>query len=125
MEVRRESGLYNVRNHADVPSVNSIDDMMSVDTTEETTEAWQQELGDRVEEIINRKRSSVQGRELALAKYAHILMGHYAYDEIQSKTNELFPALLKSVKSESEKEASLALRGRNIFCADVDSADRS
>lgn len=86
--------------------------MLSADAPEDTTEAWKQDLGDRIEEIIDRKRSSVQGRETTLAQYVHILMSHYAYDEIDGKESELFPALMKSVKSEnSEKETSLALRG--------------
>lgn len=93
-------------------SVNSIDDMLAIDAPEDNNALWQQELGDRMEEIIDRKRSSVQGREVALAQYVHILMGHYAYDEIDRKTSELFPALLKSIKADSsEKETSLALRG--------------
>jgi hypothetical protein len=96
----------------DLCSVNSIDEVLSADIPEDTTEAWKQDLGDRIEEIVDRKRSSVQGRETTLAQYAHILMGHYAFEEIQHKTSELFPALLKSVRSESEKEVSLALRGR-------------
>ncbi|KAH6674549.1 interferon-related developmental regulator-domain-containing protein [Halenospora varia] len=92
-------------------SVNSIDDMLSLDVPEDATEAWRQDLADRMEEIIDRKRSSVQGRETSLAQYNHILMSHYSYDEIQSKTSELFPALLKSVKAgSSEKEICLALR---------------
>ncbi|TVY78399.1 Uncharacterized protein LSUE1_G008915 [Lachnellula suecica] len=92
-------------------SVNSIDDMLSADVPEDATEAWKQDLGDRVEEIIDRKRSSAQGRESALAQYGHYLMSHYAFEELESKTSELFPALLKSIKSESsEKETCLALR---------------
>lgn len=97
-----------------IPSVNSIDDMLSLDVPEDATEAWRQDLADRMEEIIDRKRSSVQGRETSLAQYNHILMSHYSYDEIQSKTSELFPALLKSVKAgSSEKEICLALRGQS------------
>jgi hypothetical protein len=93
-------------------SINSIDDMLSADVSEDTSEAWKQDLGDRIEEIIDRKRSSVQGRETTLTQYVHMLMSHYSHDEIESKTSELFPALMKSVKSESsEKETSLALRG--------------
>ena len=65
-----------------------------------------------MEEIIDRKRSSVQGRESSLAAYIHILMSRYAFTEIEHKTGELYPAFLKSVKTESsEKETSLALRG--------------
>lgn len=86
--------------------------MLSADAPEDTTEIWKQDLGDRVEEIIDRKRSSVQGRESTLAQYVHILMSHYAHDQIENKTSELFPALLKSIKADSsEKETSLALRG--------------
>jgi hypothetical protein len=76
------------------------------------TELWKQELGDRIEEIIDRKRSSVHGREAALGAYNHFLMSRYAYDEIERKMSELIPAFLKSVKAESsEKETCLALRG--------------
>lgn len=97
-------------------SVNSIDEMLSTDPSEDVAEGWKQDLGDRMEEIIDRKRSSVQGRETALTIYTHILMSRYAYQEIQHKTSELFPALLKSVKGEgSEKEACLALRGKPWF----------
>lgn len=93
-------------------SINSIDDMLSADVSEDTSEAWKQDLGDRIEEIIDRKRSSVQGRETTLAQYVHMLMSHYSHDEIEGKSSELFPALMKSVKSESsDKETSLALRG--------------
>lgn len=88
--------------------------MMSADvSSEETGESWESAFGNLVEEIINRKRSSTQGRELALARFCNVLMRHYVYDAIRSKTNELIPALLKSVKSESEQEAGMALRGKN------------
>lgn len=81
-------------------------------SSEDVTEAWKQDLADRTEEIIDRKRSSVQGREACLAAYVHILISHYAFGEIDHKTSELFPAFLKSIKAESsEKETALALRG--------------
>jgi hypothetical protein len=86
--------------------------MISTDAPEDVSEAWKQDLGDRIEEIIDRKRSSVQGREATLQAYIHILMSRYTLEEIKHKTSELFPALLKSIKAESsEKETSLALRG--------------
>lgn len=86
--------------------------MLAVESTsEDAAEVWQQALDDRVEEIIDRKRSSEQGREKTLAQYNHLLMSHYANSEIENKLSEIIPALLKSVKSDSsEKEASLALR---------------
>lgn len=92
-------------------STNSIDEMLAGDAKEDVEGTWQQDLGDRMEEIIDRKRSSVQGRETALAQYIYLLMSHYAIDELESKMSELIPALLKSIKTDSsEKEASLALR---------------
>jgi len=86
--------------------------MLAGESTEDDVEGtWQDILGDRMEEIIDRKRSSEQGREKALAQYNYLLMAHYANDEVEGKLSELIPALLKSVKSDSsEKEASLALR---------------
>jgi len=51
--------------------------MLSADVPEDATEAWKQDLGDRMEEIIDRKRSSVQGREATLTSYVHILMSRY------------------------------------------------
>ncbi len=86
--------------------------MLALDVPEETSESWKQELTDRMEEIIDRKRSSCQGRETTLAQYVHTLMSHYAFEDIQHKVPELFPAFLKSIKAENtEKETCLALRG--------------
>lgn len=83
------------------------------DESEVSKSDW---LGDRIEEIIDRKRSSVQGREAALTAYVQFLMSRYAYDKVEKKVAELVPALLKSVKLESsEKETCLALRGLSIF----------
>lgn len=86
--------------------------MLSADAPEDPTEVWKQDLRDRIEEIIQRKRSSNEGREATLGAYIHILMSRYAREEIEPIIMELLPALLKSVKFEdSEKEACLALRG--------------
>jgi hypothetical protein len=86
--------------------------MLSVDPEDEN-EHWKQELSAVIEEIVDRKRSSVQGRESTLAAYIHYLMRRYAHDEIVKKLGELIPALLKSVKGEdSEKETCLALKGQ-------------
>lgn len=86
--------------------------MLNFEIPADAPQAWKQDLADRMEEIIDRKRSSVHGREATLAAYVHILMSRYAFDDIVNKTSELYPALLKSVKTESsEKETTLALRG--------------
>ncbi|KAI9813584.1 MAG: hypothetical protein M1827_003653 [Pycnora praestabilis] len=92
-------------------SVNSIDEMLSLDDTELPSDTWVGELQDRIEQIINRKRSSVQGREESLSAYVRILTAQYAQEEIHSKTAELVTAFLKSIKAESsEKETVFAIK---------------
>lgn len=62
-------------------------------------------------EIIDRKHSSVHGREKCLATYIHILTAQYAHDDIDSREGELITAFLKSMKAEvSGKETVLALK---------------
>jgi Interferon-related developmental regulator (IFRD) len=86
--------------------------MLATELPEDATEAWKQDLSDRIEEIIDRKKSSAQGRETTLNVYTHYLMSHYAFDQIQHKVTEILPALLKSIKSDNtEKETCLASRG--------------
>ena len=81
----------------------------------ETTGIWRTDLKERVEEIIDRKRSSIQGREKSLATYIHILMSQYAEDEISGRESDLVTAFLKSIKAESsDKETVLALKALGI-----------
>ncbi|MCJ1415089.1 hypothetical protein MMC32_001419 [Xylographa parallela] len=92
-------------------SVNSIDEMIAADDSEAATEAWKLELVDRIEETIDRKRSSVLGREAALTAYIRILTSAYADDEIRGKEIDLVSSFLKSIKAEtSEKETILAMK---------------
>ena len=94
-------------------SVNSIDDIVAGDDSEQVPDAWRAELADRIEEIIDRKRSSVQGRETTLAAYIRILTAAYAEEEIRGKETSLITSFLKSIKAEtSEKESILAMKGR-------------
>lgn len=96
----------------DAFSVNSIDEMLSPDNTEQVTDAWKTELADRVSEILDRKRSSIQGRERCLAIYIRILTSQYVEEDISGNEAELVMAFLKSIKAESsEKETVLAIKG--------------
>lgn len=96
-------------------SVNSIDDILKSEV-EQPTEAWATDLSDRIAEIIDRKRSSVQGREHCLTTYIRILTVQYAEEEIRGKEAELVAAFLKSIKIESsEKETVLAIKGITPF----------
>ena len=93
-------------------STNSIDELVAADVEDvQGDEAWREHLMDRIEEICDRKRSSVQGREEALQALNVTLTRHYAFDEVKLKSSELVPAILKSVKgAQSEKEMVLALK---------------
>lgn len=93
-------------------SVNSIDEILANDD-DGTPDVWKADLADRIEEIIDRKRSSIQGRETALATYIRILTIRYAEEEIRGKETDLVAAFLKSIKAESsEKETILAMKGK-------------
>ena len=94
-------------------SVNSIDEVIATsDDSDAAAEAWKSDLADRIEEIIDRKRSSVQGRETALGAYVRILTSRYAEEEIKGKEDDLVASFLRSIKAEtSEKESILAMKG--------------
>ncbi|KAJ9664271.1 hypothetical protein H2201_005263 [Coniosporium apollinis] len=94
-------------------SLNSIDDVLASEDvdTDAPPELWKAELSDRIEQLVDRKRSSVQGREESLAAYTHLLTSHYAKDDISARIGELLPAILKSIKADtSERETVLALK---------------
>ena len=96
-------------------SVGSIDEVLNGDSTEHSGDAWRPELADRMEEILARKGSTVQGREKCYKTYVHILTSQYAEEEIRGKEAELVVAFLKSIKEEkSEKETILAMKGATI-----------
>jgi len=72
---------------------------------------WEEVLADRIEEICDRKRSSVEGRENSYSAYIRFLLANYAREVIYGRTEELADSFLKSIKSgRSEKEAALAVR---------------
>lgn len=82
---------------------------------DDTPEEWKSRLKERVEEITDRKRSSVQGREATLSGYSQILRSHFSLQEIKPRTPELVSAMLKSIKNEtSELETCLALKALEI-----------
>ena len=85
---------------------------MNGDSAEVPTDAWRSELVDRIEEILARKGSTVQGREKCYKTYIHILTAQYAEEEIRGKEAELVVAFLKSIKEEkSENETMFAIKG--------------
>ncbi|KAB2578703.1 Interferon-related developmental regulator [Lasiodiplodia theobromae] len=92
-------------------STNSIDDILSSEDIDAPPDVWKAHLGDRMAEIIDRKRSSAEGRADALAAYAYQLKAHYAAEDVERKLGELIPAITKSIRSgSSERETVMALK---------------
>ncbi|KAL8689953.1 MAG: hypothetical protein Q9224_004521 [Gallowayella concinna] len=93
-------------------STNSIDELLNGYASDPITDAWRTDLADRIQELLDRKRSSVQGRERCLASYVRTLTAQYAEEDIRGREAELVVAFLKSIKAEtSEKETILAMKG--------------
>lgn len=65
---------------------------------EETISDWTDKLKDCITEILDRKRSSSQGRERYLAAFTHLTRHHFADTMIESHIHELVPAMLKSIR---------------------------
>ncbi|TQS37150.1 hypothetical protein Golomagni_02386 [Golovinomyces magnicellulatus] len=80
------------------------DDVISIDSSATNSDKWKLDIGDRIEEIKDRKRSSAKGREKALLQYSRILMNHFANEEIKDKTSDIFPAIMKSLRAESSEQ---------------------
>lgn len=88
-------------------SIGSLDD----ENPETDNADWPQELNDRIQELLDRKRSSVQGREEALAAFNRLTKYHYAEEEIRAYTSDLLVAFVKSIRNDSStRETTLALR---------------
>ncbi|KAJ5118574.1 uncharacterized protein N7443_007507 [Penicillium atrosanguineum] len=93
-------------------SIGSLDD----DNPEQENVDWPQELADRIQEILDRKRSSVQGREEALAAFCRLTKYHYAEEEMRASVADLLGAFIRSVRSEaSARETTLALRAIELL----------
>lgn len=72
---------------------------------------WPEELADRIHDILDRKRSSVQGREESLSAFCRLSKFHYVEEEIRAHIQDLLEAFLRSVKNEtSVRESTLALK---------------
>ncbi|KAL8681469.1 MAG: hypothetical protein Q9186_002415 [Xanthomendoza sp. 1 TL-2023] len=96
-------------------STNSIDELLNGYASDPITDAWRTDLADRIQELLDRKRSSVQGRERCLASYVRTLTAQYAEEDIRGKEAELVVAFLKSIKAEtSEKETILAMKALSM-----------
>lgn len=89
----------------------SIDDLLNYDETDLAVHAWKTKLLESIEQIVDRKRSSTEGRTDSLRVYTHILRLIYGNDEIKHRIGDLLPSMLRSIKLESsERETVQALK---------------
>jgi len=79
----------------------------SVDEEDDLGNTWAERLQDRVTELQDRKRSSVQGREATLGGYNHLLKHHFAQRQLDRSVAELMPVFLRDVKNGSSDEERL------------------
>jgi hypothetical protein len=101
---------------------NSIDDLLSEGGEEVPQDALRADLYQRIEQILDRKRSSTEGRELTLNAFTTDLIRHFSKPEIQSRMSDLLPAVLKSVKAgQSERETALGLKAIALMVIPVPS----
>jgi hypothetical protein len=101
---------------------NSIDELLSEGGEEVPQDALRADLYQRIEQILDRKRSSTEGRELTLHAFTSDLIRHYSKPEIQSRMSDLLPAILKSVKAgQSERETALGLKAIALMIITVPS----
>ncbi|TPX14409.1 uncharacterized protein E0L32_005373 [Thyridium curvatum] len=81
----------------------------------EPRQSWVERLQDRIAELDDRKRSSVQGRTGLLAGYLHLIRHHFAGPQIEGSVSEIVDTLLKSIKGGgSAEERSLALKSLTV-----------
>ncbi|KAL2023798.1 hypothetical protein VTK56DRAFT_1065 [Thermocarpiscus australiensis] len=102
-------------------SDDELDDVMTMSTNsvsgddDLSTNTWAERLQDRVTELQDRKRSSVQGREATLRAYAHLLRHHFAQGQIARSVTDIMPVFLRSIRSgSSDEERLLALKALTL-----------
>ena len=95
-------------------SDSEYDDAMTTSTNsisgegeEDATNTWAERLQDRVTELQDRKRSSVQGREATLNGYNHLLRHHFAQRPLARSADDVIHILLRLIKGASSDEERL------------------
>lgn len=94
-------------------SIGSMEDLTEADID---IDNWTNELSNVIANIVDRKRSSTEGRELTFAAFARLCKFHPTHDKTDGQVDELLNAFCKSIKTESsEKEAINALRALELL----------
>ncbi|RAL06354.1 IFRD domain-containing protein [Aspergillus ibericus CBS 121593] len=96
-------------------SIGSLDDLTDNPDVDNSHD-WVEELGDVVQDILDRKRSSNLSREEAYAAFCRLAKSHYVEEQIRGRVNDLVAAFGRSVKFEtSVRETTLALRAIELL----------
>lgn len=107
------------RNPSRITSENEdtdLDSLLDFTDDEANNEFWEHEFSDVITNIVDRKRSSVQGREEAYTAFGRLSKFHYVHDELYGRVGELTAAFCKSIKQESSvRETTLALRALELL----------
>ncbi|ETS81413.1 hypothetical protein PFICI_06415 [Pestalotiopsis fici W106-1] len=83
----------------DDPSDSLTNSVIASEDGDETISDWTDKLKDCINEILDRKRSSTQGRERYFAAYTHLARHHFADTMIEHQMHELVPAFLRSIRN--------------------------
>lgn len=105
-------------------SINSIDAFLESEEFSETNlDVLKSSLSSTIDEIVERKGSSVTGREDALDRYVRLLISHHFGDILYGRVDEILASLMKSVKNgASPRETQLALRSISLTAVSFESA---
>ena len=105
-----------MRAESDIASINSIDAFLESDDFSETNaDALKYDLGNTIDEILERKGSSTEGREEALKRYNRILTSHHFGDVLYGRVDDILASLSKSIRAESSSnETVMALRAVSL-----------
>lgn len=97
-------------------SINSIDAFLESDEfAESNLDNLKHSLSTIIDELIERKGSSVQGREDALERFNRLLISHHFGDVLYGRAQDLLTALMRSVKGgSSSKEVILGLKALSL-----------
>ncbi|KAF9887156.1 hypothetical protein FE257_010531 [Aspergillus nanangensis] len=96
-------------------SIGSLDDDI-IDNPELDDTNWTQELIDVVQDILDRKRSSILSREEAYATFCRLAKCHFIEEHIRRSMSDLMGAFCRSIKFEtSVRESTLALRALELL----------
>ncbi|KAL4894314.1 interferon-related developmental regulator-domain-containing protein [Aspergillus ambiguus] len=99
-------------------SIGSLDDL--TDNPDIDNNNWTQELTDVIQDILDRKRSSVLSREESYAAFCRLAKGHYIEEQLRRSMGELMAAFCRSVRQEpSVRETTLALRALELLAITV------